>query len=243
LWDLLYVRRQKRLLKEARYLVSISPYFSRITEGMTSATVFDIPNPVDSACFELDNNVVAGRLLYIGGVLRRKNLLTLIRAIRLIRREMRAFRLVVAGKVCDYAYFREIKQFVSRNDLQDNVAFLGMISNARKLEEFSKMSFLVLPSFQETAPCVIGESFAAGKPAIASDVGGIPCMMDEERNGLLVDPNNERELADKVLYLLENPQEAKLMGRRAREYARRCHALEEVVSRYKKAFEFVYDNL
>ena len=76
-----------------------------------------------------------------------------------------------------------------------------------------------LPSLNEGMGRVLVEAMAAGKPIVASNVGGIPDLVKPGENGLLVPPGDEKALADSIKRLIKNPEEAKLMGRNGR---RRC---------------------
>ena len=64
---------------------------------------------------------------------------------------------------------------------------------------------LVVPSLCEAQSIVIPQAFAAGKPVIASRVGGIPELVRHEESGLLVQPGDDKELAAAMLRLLGEP--------------------------------------
>lgn len=236
-FHLLYVKRLEKILKYLRYLVSINPYSKEIVKDKTSAIIYDICNPVADEFFDLNNNHQENRILYIGKISRMKNLLTLIKALYAVKSEIKNFKLIVAGRMGDKEYFNQIIAYINKNGLKDNIKFLGIIAGKQKLEEFSKMSFLILPSLNEHAPVVISESFAAGRPVIASNVGGIPYMVNDEKNGFLIEPNNIRDIADKIIYFLENPDITKSMGNNGKKYARTYHSLKTVVKKYKNAYE------
>ena len=64
---------------------------------------------------------------------------------------------------------------------------------------------------------VLVEAMAAGKPIVASNVGGIPDLVRHDHNGLLVPPGDEKALAAGIKLLLNDPEKAKNMGQRGRE--------------------------
>jgi glycosyltransferase involved in cell wall biosynthesis len=71
---------------------------------------------------------------------------------------------------------------------------------------FGTFHILVVPSiWQENSPMVIHESFAAGRPVIASDIGGIPELIVEEKGGILFKPGDSSELCNKIRQLLHDP--------------------------------------
>ena len=62
-------------------------------------------------------------------------------------------------------------------------------------------------------------------------------MMDNSRNGLLIDPQSEKDISNKIIYLLENPDKAKSMGINSKIYAKKYHSLRTVVKKYGGAYE------
>jgi glycosyltransferase involved in cell wall biosynthesis len=236
-WNLFYVKRLNKILKHIKYFVSINPYSRKSVEERTNARIFDIYNPITDNFFNIENNSLENRMLYIGIISKRKNLLSLIKALNYVKKEINNFRLVVAGKIGDNDYFHEIKNYINKNHLNNYVEILGNISEEEKLKELSKMSFLVLPSLQETAPMVISEAFACGKPVVASNICGIPYMVNDEKNGFLFDPTNEKKIAEKIIYLFENPSEIRNKGISAKSYAIENHLLKKVTMRYLAAYE------
>ncbi len=84
-------------------------------------------------------------------------------------------------------------------------------------EIYSNSSIFVLPSLTESFPFSILEAMSSGTAVIASNVGGVPEMIDNEVDGMLVQPGNPQILAEKILFLLENESEIKKISKRARE--------------------------
>jgi glycosyltransferase involved in cell wall biosynthesis len=80
---------------------------------------------------------------------------------------------------------------------------------------------LVLPSkdMSEGFGLTLLEANASGKPAIASNVGGIPSVIKDGYNGMLVSPNDPRSLADAIMRLREKPDECREMGGNGRRFA------------------------
>lgn len=88
-----------------------------------------------------------------------------------------------------------------------------------------------LPSRSEALPTVLLEAAAAGRPAVASRVGGIPEVVEDGRTGLLVASSNPGELAEALTVLLREPSRRGELGRAALEKARREFTLESQVRR------------
>jgi glycosyltransferase involved in cell wall biosynthesis len=83
----------------------------------------------------------------------------------------------------------------------------------------------VLISRQETAPIIIEEAMAAGVPVIASNLCGMPYMIEDGQSGFLVDSDDLGQVAEKIQLVLSNSMLATAMGERARQIAlSRFHA-------------------
>jgi glycosyltransferase involved in cell wall biosynthesis len=236
-WHLLYIKRLEKILKNLRYFISINPYAKQVVEKKTNAMIYDICNPIPDELFKLKNEKNENRMLYIGVISKRKNLFTLIKSLLLVKNEVKDFKLIIAGKINDKEYFDETINYIKKNNLTENIQYLGKITEEQKYQEFSKMSFLVLPSLQETAPLIISEAFATGKPVIASNICGIPYMIEDDKTGFLINPRDEKDIASKIIYLMENSEITHSMGINGRKYAEINHSLKTVVKKYKTVYE------
>ena len=97
----------------------------------------------------------------------------------------------------------------------ENFLLLGRKSNsAQFLKAFDSF---ILPSVKEGLPYVILEAMAAGLPIVASEVGGIPEMVENGQNGFLVEPRDTQTLARKIAEVLDNPTLAQKFSRASKE--------------------------
>ncbi len=123
------------------------------------------------------------------------------------------------------------------------VNFLGWRSDIDEIMPL--FDIFVLPSLNEGMGRVLVEAMAAGKPVVASNVGGIPDLVQHEHNGLLVPPGDEKALAAAIRQLINDPEKAKLMGRRGRQF---CHQFsvesmaEKIDSLYTELSQFESKN-
>ena len=110
--------------------------------------------------------------------------------------------------------------------LPANARYLGMCTREEVKRLLSGARALVLPSiWYENQPFAILEAFAAGKPAIASDLGGMTELVHGQR-GLLVPPGDPKALAAAMAEMGANPDLAQAMGGKARQYAEEYHSAE-----------------
>lgn len=156
----------------------------------------------------------------IGVISQRKNQFGLIRSVeKLNRRTGTDFSVLIAGKIQDISYFEKIQNYIKANGLK-NVKMLGLIPPERLIDLYSKMSLFCLVSHQETAPMVISEAMACGKPVIASSLCGIPHMIDHGKTGMVVNQNDINNVSESIGFLLENDEVRIQMGERAKIEAR-----------------------
>ena len=108
------------------------------------------------------------------------------------------------------------------------VNFLGWRNDIDQIMPI--FDIFVLPSLNEGMGRVLVEAMAAGKPIVASNVGGIPDLVRHDDNGLLVPPGDEKALAAGIKLLLNDPEKAKNMGQRGREICDQF-SIEEMIEK------------
>jgi glycosyltransferase involved in cell wall biosynthesis len=149
-----------------------------------------------------------GDVLAFGRLSPEKGLKTLIQAVA----QVPECRLKVVG---DGPQRQELEALAGRT-AGDRVEFTGYQPAGRLLETLRRAALVVLPSeWYENCPYTILEAFAAGKPVIASDIGGIPELVEDGRQGLLFEPGHAGMLADRMRALLDDPGRRELLGRNA----------------------------
>ena len=126
-----------------------------------------------------------------------------------------------------------------KKNANGKVKFLGWREDIDEIMPLFDM--LVLPSLNEGMGRVLVEAMAAGKPVVASRVGGIPDLVRHGETGYLVPPANEQALADGIKMLLDDPEKAKQMGQRGQEY---CHqfSLEAMIEKLDDLYSDLMHN-
>jgi glycosyltransferase involved in cell wall biosynthesis len=119
------------------------------------------------------------------------------------------------------------------NDLgiASSVAIEGWVEGEARERVMRKAWVLVLPSHVEALPMAVLESLAAGVPVVASRVGGVPALVEDERHGLLVDARDVPGIAHALQRILTDLPLRKAMGRSARDRAVTEFSSELIVPR------------
>jgi len=123
----------------------------------------------------------------------------IIRAFNSIQHEIPEYKLCIAG------YCTDISEYERLADANPNIIFCeqGLTIEEMK-EKFRTCSLYLLASRSEAMGRVLLEAMASKKPIIASKIDGVPRIIQNEKNGLLFEPENIEELAEKILVLIQN---------------------------------------
>ncbi|NNE10012.1 MAG: glycosyltransferase family 4 protein [Gemmatimonadetes bacterium] len=219
-------------LRKARNVILLSPYVAEhYARDLRRANTWTIENPVADSFFAIDEPEERNTVLHAGLLIPRKGIGNLLQAARIARAEVSDIKIRFAGGATIPDYKEEIDRTVSELGLQENVAFLGNLSPAELALEYGKCELMVMVSKQETLPVAIAECMAAGKPVIASPVGGIPYIVRENETGYLVPHGEPEHLAEKIVSLLSNRRLREKMGAAAKAYARERFTMESVCDR------------
>jgi glycosyltransferase involved in cell wall biosynthesis len=160
------------------------------------------------------------RVLFVGNVIPRKGLHTLLSALAL--RTRGDWRLEIVGSVtADAAYVRSIRQQIDRDHLVDNLTLHGSVSDSELTAEFARAHVLVVPSTYEGFGIVYLEGMGFGLPAIATSAGAAGELIMHGEDGFLVPPGDAAALADCLRTLMRDRERLAAMSLAARErYAR-----------------------
>lgn len=128
-----------------------------------------------------------------------------------------------------------IDGFVRRLGLESRVRLLGDTPPRRVASLLCQSEFFVLPSREENMPMALLEAMAAGKAALASDVGGVGEAIEDEKSGLLIPPADAGALTRAMRRLLDDPRLRERLGRSARLRAR-LFSWSSVAASYRRLY-------
>ncbi|MBZ5719596.1 MAG: glycosyltransferase family 4 protein [Acidobacteriia bacterium] len=194
--------------------IDVLPHFQRLPEHQPQSPAPDAP------------------ILYFGRLSAEKGITDLLRTMQRLPR----VRLQIAG---DGPQRAELESLVKRLNLA-NVEFLGYLAGAELDQTIASASFTVLPSrAYETMGKSILESYAQGRPVVASDLGSRRELVEEGNTGLLFRPGDVEQMAGAISFLYKRPRLAEEMGATGRELVRRRHSPEA----HYLALNHLYDEL
>jgi glycosyltransferase involved in cell wall biosynthesis len=171
------------------------------------------PSPASSNSADRPSSRERGakfKFLYVGLIEEHKGVLFLIEAFKKINTPFAkggggGFELIIVG---DGAKFKKAQKLIGQNK---NIKLLGRINNNEVMKLMNDSDCFIMPSLcYENSPTVIYEAMSNGLPVIASRIGGIPELLDN--NGLLFEPENEDGLAEKMKWAVKNKNELRNIG-------------------------------
>jgi spore coat protein SA len=129
----------------------------------------------------------------------------------------------------------------SAEEVKDNIIFTGFINRPEIPDIYGLANIVVVPSIvMDASPSVCYEAASMSLPLIASKRGGIPEIVKDNETGLLVnDPEDIDELAEKMLYFVKNPDEAKAFGKRGRQLMAKHYTWETVAGKIEDTYKKV----
>jgi trehalose synthase len=128
--------------------------------------------------------------------------------------------------------FRKVQRKANR--LINNGDIIFVVGNYETLvnsvQRFSKV--IIQKSIREGFCLCVTEALWKGTPVVASNVGGIPYQIDDGRNGFLLEPQDNEGFAERIIHILKNPDEARALGKEAKEKVRREFLVTRLLSDY-----------
>ena len=234
---------ERYVMRHASHLIAISQYVTDYFKDLLrpDIQIYYIPNAIDDRFFNLAKQPGKPVVLFAGRVIRRKRVIDLVRSFAKVHTQLPDAHLHIAGDThTEPAYVEAIRQWISQSKLHDHVHFLGNLPEETIFQEFLNCSVLVLPSAQETAPMVIAQAMAAGKPVVATRVGGVGEMVGEDcSRGFLFNIGDIDGLAIAVTRLLQNPDLQIMMGQKGRAFAQENYHLENVARRTHEVYQHI----
>ncbi len=233
----------KRALKDASLVISPSRDLASSIEQFTGNKTMVIPNAIHPERYQGLERQEARQalslpknqplLLFIGRLTELKRVDILISALALLAREHPDVKLVIVG---GGTLETRLKEQVKMMGLEESVLFTGYVEEMKVPLYTSACDIFVLPSEVESFGIVLLEAMAAGRPCVASRVGGIPELIEDGVNGLLVESGKPDELATAILRVLNEPELAEKFGKNNLEKVK-GFSWDEIASRFEEVYQ------
>ncbi len=213
----LYRATTRPAYRAADLVVALSPAMvgRAVNGGANPNVVRLIPNGIDPADFGLEDDAPISlpapfdapgrplRVLFVGRLAVEKGVDTLLSAVSLLTEERRGIRVTVAG---DGPLRANLERMAARESLISCIEFAGSIPRNRLATLYRTADVVCVPSLDESLPTVVLEALSCGTPVVGSDVGGIPFLVRNGKDGLIVRPGDAPDLAAALRRIAGDPE-------------------------------------
>ena len=238
---------KKAITSLNRYIEKERPYFSRranIPKGSNSFVIENgIPrlnfNGVSALQKDFESNAFFENAFIVGGIGRlskEKGFNYLIEAMSPLLNQY-DYRLVIIGEGNQKS---QLERLINQKGLINRVHLYGYRQNAFKY--LPLFDVFVLPSLTEGLPIILLEAMQAETPIVATRVGGVPRVLGNGQNGMLVEPGNPVALTKAILNLRNNQDVTREKARKAKEVALAKYSSARMAGDYLKVYEGVLRN-
>ncbi len=207
-------------IEDARFAVGISDFgrsqLMRLSDSSRWEHIHVVRCGVDLAVYEppteRSDSATSADVLFVGRLLHGKGLSLLFEAVAELRRRGLDVTVTVVG---DGPARSEVEAAAG-----EHVRLLGSVGQDDLLDLYARADLFCLPSFAEGIPVVAMEAMAMELPVVTTRIMGIPELVEDGTNGLLVPPGRVDALTDALERLVRAPDERRAMGRAGREKVR-----------------------
>lgn len=212
-------RRASITLNKARVLVAPSDFIAeKLAEFGFQVRV--IPNVVDLNRYNYrKREIIRPQLLWMRSFHEIYNPQMAVAVLSELKKSYPEARLVMAG--VDKGLQAQVKEIAEKLGLEKAVRFAGFLDEEKKRDEFSHADIYLNTNRIDNMPVSIVEACASGLPVVATRVGGIPWLIADGENGLLVENENVGEMVKAIKKLLNEPNFTERISRNARNLAER----------------------
>ncbi len=190
-------------------------------------------------------------ILFVGRINKEKGLRILIQALGQVKKKFnQEIKLLIIGGDISEAKHSEIenkekkhlKELIEQLKLSNNVHFLGSIARQWLPYYYSIADICVVPSMYESFGLVAVEAMACATPVIASKVGGLAHTVKNEFSGLHFEKENFKDLAEKIIELITDPEKINKMGINARTRVSENFGLNKTVEQIKELYKSLIES-
>lgn len=171
-----------------------------------------IPQGIDEVFAGIADDWQKEQVVSVGSISRRKGYEYSITAVRALTQKFPGLKYFIAGMLYDQDYYKELKALVVTLGLEQQVFMLPDLPKEQVLELIGGAYVFVLHSQEESQGIAFCEAMAAGKPVVATNVGGIPDVVKHRRNGLLSAYGDVEKFSENIDIILSSDIIRREMG-------------------------------
>jgi glycosyltransferase involved in cell wall biosynthesis len=236
---------EKRSFKKADAFIAVSQYVKVHTAKYLSyddKPVAAICNPINTDFFKPNHaSKLESKIVFVGTVCEKKGIRQLIQAFPMVKKQFPKTTLEIYGRDwfypdgTSYIQMLKVKELPQLGNTANAINFHGAIPYIEISDVYAAASVCVFPSHMETQGLVAPEAMAMGKAVVFTKLGPGTEVINDYETGLLCDPHDPNDIAEKIVWVLSNKEKAKEMGEKGRKFVVDKLNLQQIV---KQNYDF-----
>lgn len=230
--------KEKLSFKKADAFIAVSNHVKIQTElllGFNNKMVTQIYNPIDLNLFcpIYSSTTNYFNIMFVGTVYKKKGIIQLLDAFNIVKKIIPNANLEIYGPDWFFSdgssFVESLKKSTIYNLNKESIHFNGMIEHADLPQKYAQASICVFPSLQEAQGLVVVEAMSMEKLVVFTEFGAGKEIIDHGKNGLLCNPNDSSDIAEKIIWVFNNPDKVKPIEKNARQTVLEKFNLKKIV--------------
>ncbi len=231
---------EKRSFAKADAFIAVSKYVKNHTEKYLSyhnKPLGYINNPINTAVFKpMLNDIIPHKIVFAGTICEKKGVRQLIQAFPLVKEEFPDATLHLYGRDwffpdgASFVTFLKEKELPRLGPVAESVFFQGVLTLSEIAKKYAEAEVCVFPSHMETLGLVAPEAMAMAKPVVFTNRGPGPEIITDTVTGLLCNPLDPNDIAQKILRIFTDKAAASAMGKNAEKEVQKRFSVSELVA-------------
>ncbi len=230
---------EKKSFSKADAFIAVSQYVKKHTEQYLSYNnkpIAYISNPIDTDFFmPISKNESDNKIVFAGTVCEKKGIRQLIQAFPFVKKEIPDAVLEIYGRDwffpdgTSYIMMLKEKELPKIEKVAEDVCFKGAISFTDIPNAYSQAAVCIFPSHMETQGLVAPEAMSMEKAVVFTKLGPGPEAVEDYKTGLLCDPYNPKDIAEKIIWFLSNKEKKEIIEKSARKFVVQKYGLNTIM--------------
>lgn len=230
----------KKAFQNVDAVIVLSDWLRKEVEWCRPRKSFVVGNGIQDVFhnFRKKGNTGTISFLFIGNLKKEKGIFTLLDAALILQNRGEKFEIKFIGSFHNGEEERQFSEFIEKKGLTGHIRFLGSRNGNDKWKEFESADIFCLPTYEtEAMPISILEAMMFEMPVITTRWRSIPDLIQDDRNGLLFDPQNAEQLASCMQKLMHDEGGRKQMGVQARKDYLQHFTVEQHLRKMELTFQ------
>lgn len=206
-------------------------YFKKIIDSKKIVIIYNsIIMPKD-----FKKNIDTNQFLFLGRIGSRKGIYDLIDVFESIAAKYPEAKLYIGGD----GEINKLNKIIIEKNLKNNIEYIGWVTGEKKEQYLKRASFYILPSYNEGMPMSVLEAMAYKNVTISTNVGGIPRIIQNEENGIIINSGDKDSMQKYLIRLIEDKQLRNKLSKNARKTIEEKFNIEMVIEKLMEIYKNV----